>query len=443
MATTNSLGGVGSGLDTQALITGLVGASQGPINALKDKQGQTQSAVSTLSDISSALAGFKSAVSALSTPSGVGSFTGTSSSSAIAITTSGTAQPASYSMNVKQLAHEQRTYSNTFSSPSTALGQTGMLSIQIGSGTATNISIDSSDTLDQVVTKINASGARVNASTFFDGTNYRLQVRGIDTGKDNAITFGEADGVSFGLTEAANTVQKAQNSVVSIDGFDVERSTNQVVGAITGVTLALTAQTTSPVDVSISQDAHSLETKMQAVVSAYNQVMIKVNTAAGHGTTKAPNPVLASNSTLRSIMNRLSSTLQTVVGTGAHNTLGSIGLSLQKDGSLSLDNTKLETALTSDPDSIAKIMAGSSGDGVMDQLSSTVDLFNQTGSGLLSQYQASMQDKIQGFTDRIASEQSRLDSYQALLQKQFAAMDTTVTSNNSDLNYLTQLYSIK
>jgi len=54
-----------------------------------------------------------------------------------------------------------------------------------------------------------------------------------------------------------------------------------------------------------------------------------------------------------------------------------------------------------------------------------------------------MQDKIQGFTDRIASEQSRLDSYQALLQKQFAAMDTTVTSNNSDLNYLTQLYSIK
>ena len=121
MAAANSLGGVGSGIDTTALITGLVNADSGRINALKSKQTSTNSAISTLSDISSSLGALQSAVDALSTASGVGSYKGTSSSPAIAISTSGTAQPGAYSMSVTQLAKAQRTYSNTFSSPSAAV----------------------------------------------------------------------------------------------------------------------------------------------------------------------------------------------------------------------------------------------------------------------------------------------------------------------------------
>jgi flagellar hook-associated protein 2 len=443
MATTtaaNSLSGVGSGIDTASLITGLVNADSGPLNALKTKQTSTQSAISTLSDISSTLGTLQSAVDALSTASGVGSYSGTSSSTAIAVSTSGNALPGTYSMSVTQLAREQRTYSDTQGSASTTLGMSGTLDIQIGSTTST-VAIGVNDTLDQIATKINGAGARVGASVFFDGTSYRLQVRGLDTGKDNAVTFTQ-NGFDLGLNKTANTVQKAQNSIVNIDGFDVQRSTNQVVGAIQGVTLALTAQTTTPVDVTVASNPTGLESKISSIVTAYNSLVSKINTAAGHGSTPASNTVLASDSTLRGITNRLSDTLQTVSGTGKYTTLGSVGLSLQKDGTLALDSSKLEAAVSADPTSVTKLFAGDgTTTGVMTSLSKAIATYNQTGTGLLTMHSNDLQTRVTGYTDNISTAQDRLDAYQALLQKEFTQMDTTVTSNNSDLSYLVNLYS--
>jgi len=437
----SSLSGVGSGIDTQSLVSGLVDADSGRLTALKTKQTSTNSAISTLSDISTSLGTLQSAVDALSTANGVGSYSGTSSSPAIAISATGNAQPGAYTMNVTQLARSQRTYSSTYSSASTAVGQSGTLAIQIGTGTPASINIAGSDTLDQIASKINGAGARVSASVFYDGTDYRLQVSGLDTGKDNALTFTQT-GLELGLNVSANTVQKAQNSIVNIDGFDVQRSTNQVVGAIQGVTLALSQTTTAPVDVKIAADSQSLATKIQSLVTAYNSVLSKVNTAAGKGATKAANSELASDSTLRSISNRLSSALQTVNGTGKYNTLGAVGLSLQRDGKLALDTSKLNAAVSADPAAVTALLAGSSGSsGVMGAVSTTIKAFTQTGTGLLSQHQSDLQSRVKTMSDRVDREQDRLDRYRTLLQKQFSAMDTNVTSNNSDMSYLSKLYS--
>src|SRR3954466_7460157 len=126
----SSLSGVGSGIDTSSLISGLVKADSGRLNALKTKQTSTNSAISTLSDISSSLGTLQSAVAALSTANGVGSYSGTSSSAAIAVSTAGNARPGAYTMNVTQLARAQRTYSNTYAAANTALGESGTLSLQ-------------------------------------------------------------------------------------------------------------------------------------------------------------------------------------------------------------------------------------------------------------------------------------------------------------------------
>lgn len=437
----SSLSGVGSGIDTSSLVAGLVNADSGRLSALKTKQTATQSAISTLSDISSALGNLQSAVDALSTANGVGSFSGTSSNAAIAVSTSGNALPGSYSMSVTQLAKAQRTYSNTQSSASAALGLGGNLTLQVGSDAATSINIGGTDSLDQIAAKINSAGLRVGASVFYDGTDYRLQIRGLDTGKDKAITITQ-NGFDLGLNEAANTVQKAQNSIVKIDGFDVERSTNQVVGAIQGVTLALTATTTAPVDVTVAADSTGLATKINSIVTAYNSVLTKINSAAGSSGNKAGNSELAGDSTLRGIMSRLSTSLQTQTGSGKYTTLGSIGLSLQRDGKLALDQTKLSTALNADPAAVSTLFAGgNTSTGVMSTLSKAIKSYSQTGTGLLSMHQADLQSRVKTMTTRMDREQDRLDRYQALLQKTFTAMDTTVTKNNNDVGYLTRLYT--
>jgi flagellar hook-associated protein 2 len=152
---------------------------------------------------------------------------------------------------------------------------------------------------------------------------------------------------------------------------------------------------------------------------------------------------LHSDSTLRGMTNRLSSTLQTVSGSGQYSTLGSVGISLQKDGTLKLDSSKLEAALSSDPSSVTKLFAGDgTTTGIMGSLSKAITTYSQTGTGLLTQHSNDLQARITGYTANINRAQDRLDAYQALLQKEFTHMDTTVTGNNADLNFLLNNQSV-
>ena len=99
---------------------------------------------------------------------------------------------------------------------------------------------------------------------FYDGSAYRLQVRGLDTGAANAITFSET-GTALDLNgtgataSSGKTVQSATDASLTIDGFTVTRPTNQITGVVQGVTLALTSTTSTPATVTVAGDASSLD----------------------------------------------------------------------------------------------------------------------------------------------------------------------------------------
>lgn len=443
MAGTISFGGIGSGLDTEGIVTGLVQASQGPLNTLKSRVSATNSAVSSLSSIGTLLSTLKKAVDALSTVRDVGSYKASSSSNAVAVSANGTALPSAYKVEVTALAKEQRNYTSTFSSTTAALNQSGTLGIQVGAGEVKNVTIEATDSLDQIVSKINGSGARVAASVFYDGTNYRLQLRGLDTGAENAITYTEGAGVDLGLSLPSSLYQAAQDAAVTIDDIPVKSATNQVVGAIQGVTLALTEVTTSPVTVKVDNDPEGLKTKLKAVVDGYNAVISKIQEVAGHGSVKGSSEVLSGDSGLRSITTRMAnSILAPVANSGTYTTLASIGLSLGKDGKLSLDATKLDKALAADAASVTAVLAGPQDvtDGAMDIMSDVIDSFNASTSGVLALRKEALQSRVKSLTDAQTREQQRLDRYADMLRKQFTQMDSTVAANNAQLSYLTSLY---
>lgn len=438
MAGTISFGGIGSGLDTEGIVQGLVSASQGTLSTLKSRASATSTAVSTLSSIGSLLSNLKKAVDGLATVRDVGSYKASSSSTAVAVSANGTALPSAYKVEVLSLAKEQRNYTSTFASPSTALGQSGTLGIQVGSGTTQQITLDTDDTLDGIAAKINASGQRVSASTFFDGSTYRLQVRGLDTGAANALTFTEGAGVNLGLNAPGSLYQAAANASVKIDNIAVTSATNQVVGAIQGVTLALTETTTAPIQVKVESDPKGLETKLKAVADAYNAVVSKIQESAGTGTIKATNPVLSGDSGLRSITTRMSNTiLARVTGAGTYDTLSSIGMSLGKDGKLSIDSAKLDKALTADASSVAAVLAGpGTGSGAMDVLSEMIHGLSHETTGVLALRKDALERRAKSLNEQVAREGVRLDRYADSLRKQFTVMDTTVAANNSQLQYL-------
>ncbi|MES1189418.1 MAG: flagellar filament capping protein FliD [Myxococcales bacterium] len=441
MTGTISFGGIGSGMDTEGIVTALVGVERQGETALQTKLTANNSSISNLSSVSSLLSKLKAASDALDTTAEVGSYKATSSNAAIVASSSGLASAGKYSITVDKLAKEQRTYSNTIASVGTALGQAGTLKLGVGSGTTTDVSILATDTLDDVIGKINASGQRITASSFYDGTSYRIQLRGQDSGAANALSITET-GTTFGFTVPANTVQAAQDAQIKLDGFTIKSATNQVTGAIRGVTLALTAETTDAVTVGIENDPDALKTKLNTLVDSYNAVVSKIKDLAGNGTVKAKDANLAGDSMLRSINQRIAGALQTVTSSSAtYGSLGSIGLALDRSGKLSLDSTKFSKAMAADPDAVTKVLAGAGtgGLGVMGAVSSTVDLFTKTGTGIMAGRTDAMNATTKRLQSRIDREEIRINRYADQLRKQFTQMDTTVASWNAQSSYLSQL----
>jgi flagellar hook-associated protein 2 len=432
---TITFGGVGSGIDTESIISGLVAASRGPINRVQLQSSQTQSAVSSMSDIGGLMSKLKESLLALDTVQEVGSFKVESTDKAIVATASGNAQPGSFSLEVTELASAYKAYSEPLgiSQSNQALHQSGTLSLSIGSESA-NIDIDDGDTLDQVMSKINSSGLRVSASSVFDGTQFRLQVRGLDTGLENDVSLSEA-GTSFGFD--LNVKSTGRDAAFTVDGIAVKSKTNQVQGVLSGVTLALTATTTDPVTISVSSDATGFEAKLKTLVESYNAVISKVNTEAGFGSIKASNPQLSGDSTLRSLTSRMSRTLTGTVGTGKFQTLRSIGIELNNNGTLKLNSTKLQAALAEDPEAVTRVLAGDDKDvaGFADVLAGvTTDLLSANGAITTRREGLTARQRL--LTDRQALEQRRLDRMEETLRKQFTQMDQIVSLNQSQMSFL-------
>lgn len=432
---TITFGGVGSGIDTESIISGLISASRGPLDRVQQQNTRAQSAISSLSDIGNLLSKLKDSLVALDTVQEVGSFKVTSDSKAIVASATGAAQAGSFKIEVTQLASAYKAYSNLFgvTQSNQALNQSGTLSLSVG-GKSADVELSDSDTLDQVISKINSSGLRVAASSFFDGEGFRLQLRGLDTGLENDVTVVES-GTSFGFAD--NTKSTGQDAKIKVDDFEITSKTNQVQGALAGVTLALTAETEGPVTVTVDSDPEGFQAKLKTLVDAYNAVVNKVHTEAGFGTIKASNPELAGDSALRTVTNRLGSALSQAVGNGKFQTLGSIGLTLNNNGTLKLDSAKLNAALTADPASVTRVIAGDDSNvkGFADMLAGVVT--DLTGSnGILTARKDSLSSRQRQLVDRADIEQKRLDRMEDMLRKQFSQMDQVVSANQAQINFL-------
>jgi len=443
MAGTVSFPNIGSNIDVQSIIDAYVGAQSVSQNQMQQRVKSLQSASTTISSISSNLSKLSSALSALTDAEDVQTYTVSSSGTEVAASVTGSAQPGVYSVEVLEAAKEYRAYSATKGTSATdSANISGVLRIGIGTAEPKDITIDPGDSLNAIVSKINSSGLRIAASTFYDGSNYRLQLRGLDSGAANQVTL---TGLDLGFSDTGNTIQQASDAHLKVDGLDIYSATNQVNGAIPGVTLAVAAQTTAPLTINVAEDPQGLVEKVQAMVSAYNTVVSQVHTTAGYGTMEASVASLSGDSTLRSLTDALSRTILNTVSTGTkYETLGSLGISLQKDGSLSLDGAKLSKAVSSDPTSVVSVLAGSgSNKGVMDLLSDVAKLFDQAGSGVLANKVESMNRQVSVWNKNIDREQARIDNYASMLQEQFSAMTTSITSSESMGKYLMAILGTK
>ena len=432
--------GLASGLDTSSIVKQLVAVESAPITRLQNQQSDIDAKSAKITTLQSNLDDLRNAALALDTRAEALPTQATSSNSAVvSATATGGAALGSYNIQVTQLATAARVYSNSVSDADTAgLFGTGTMAMTIG-GSTYNVDVTATDTLRSLVGKIQSSGAPVSAGLLYDGTGYRLAVSGNATGAANALTIDEGS-LTLGLSVPANVASSGRDAKFSIDGIPVSRATNVVTDAISGITLQLhgTTPTGATEHVDIATDTSSIASNVQKLVDAYNKVNTFISGEEEWTGQAKDASSLNGDSTLRSVQAQLrTALLSPVVGTtGKYTTLASLGISFQKDGSLSLDQTKLATAISDDPEGIAKVL-GQNGTGAMTLVANAADYFSDTSTGLLKQRLDSMTKQRRALDDQITQMQARIDQYQTLLQNQFTTLETTMSRLKNQGDQLT------
>ena len=383
--------GIGSGLDVETIVTKLMTAEQGPLNSVTKQKTAVQSKVSAYGTLKSGLSTFQTALKALSDVSKFNTQTATSSDTTVVTATSnGKATIGSYSLLVRQLAQQQKVALPGVASAYTPVG-TGTMTISFGTydstGNTFTPNIDKSaksltitsanNTLSGIRDAINAGDLGVSASIVNDGQTNRLVITSKDSGVANSIKISVNDSDSnntdtTGLSQFAydptltagagknlSELQAAKSAIVDIDGVTVTKSSNTLADALEGITVnLLKIQPGTAVNLTVSKDQTTVEKSITDFVKAFNDINTSIRNLTKYDPTGQASGVLLSDATARSISTQIRSTLSSALtSNGTINSLSQVGVSFQKDGSLTLDNTKLKTALQNNPDSIAGVFA--------------------------------------------------------------------------------------
>jgi flagellar hook-associated protein 2 len=445
-------GGLITGLDTNALISGLVKAEQGPTTILQNQKAALQIQQGVYTTLIGSLGGLKSAAQSLSLSTDFDKKAAASSdNTALTASADSTALTGYNTVVVDTLAKAQSIKSVTFTSASDSIG-TGKLTIQVGN-TSVDVTIDgTNNTLSGLKSAINSSGAAVTASVVNAGTSaspdYRLLVQSKETGTVNAVTItGTLSGGTDPFAGGGTVVQAAADAVFSVNGLALSRSSNTISDIIPGVTFVLLKEgnhngivesTDTSANVTVSADSAAIKSAISEFVDSYNSVnKIVVDQFTLDPNTKRQG-ALAGDAALRGVISQLRSQLSQSGGNGAGlKYLSDIGISFQKDGSLTVDDGKLSNALATDPTGVSNLFALVQ-NGIGKRIPDTVDNFISSFNGSLTFRQNGIQADIERIDQKVASEQQRISALQDRLTKQFSDLEQVVSQLKSQNDYLVQ-----
>ena len=222
-----------------------------------------------------------------------------------------------------------------------------------------------------------------------------------------------------------------------VDGIPIARATNVVSDVITGVTLDLkSASPGNEIQVTVNNDNEAIEEQVADFVAKYNEVMTFIADQTKYDSATEQGGPLIGDSTLRTLRRTLQSVITTPV-TGSPSILGEIGIATQKDGTLSVNSSKLSDALANNLDGVGNLFVASV-NGLARAVINYSDNAIRFGDGILTAHIDGAQDEINKIEDRIAAKEDQVDRFEQDLIRKFTALETLVSQINSQGNFLTQ-----
>lgn len=368
-------------VDWSALITAAVNAKlvqattiSTTITANEAKISAYQTLQTDLSTLSSGLSSLATSVvnslatNVFATRTATLSSTGdVSASSALSMSVSNGAATGDHTLTISQIATAHKVVGTSQSSQTSELGYSGTFSIGLAGGTTSDVTIDSTMSLQDIVDSINAQTSTTNVQASIvqvSSGSYEMVLTGTEDAADITYSSTSGDDIlnKLGVTDStgafADVLQTSQAAEFTLDGISMTRDTNDITDVLTGVTFNLLQATThgATVNISIEPDTSQIETAVETFVTNYNTFRDAViaQQATGSDGTADSSAVLFGDGTMRDIMDALQNALNSTVG-GL--TMADLGLSFNEKNELELDTSTLSEILSTNLSGVTTLLS--------------------------------------------------------------------------------------
>ncbi|MGL6109279.1 MAG: flagellar filament capping protein FliD [Rubrivivax sp.] len=465
-----SSAGIGSGLDVNSIVTQLLALERKPIQLLGVTKTRLDAQLSGYGKLQASLGAVRDAARTLTDASAwTPTIVSSSDAAAVSAVSSGSSPPGNYAVEVTRLAAAQSVTSATVPGPTSVVG-TGTLTIEMGrwftdppdftpnaGGNSVSIVIaPGDDTLQKIRDRINASGAGVTASIVNDATGSRLALRSRDTGELNGFRItvadddsngGDASGLSMlafdpvGGSSQMTQAQAASNAQLTINNIPVNSASNTLTDVLDGLTVRVSRLTTGPVGLSVNRDTETIKKSITGFADAYNSLVTLMREQTAYNESAKSAGTLQGDRTAVGLMTKLRTMIGSSTGaTAAFTRLADIGLEPQRDGTLKLNTSKLDSALGRIDDLkafFARDDDGTASDGFGTMLRQFADLTLGT-DGAIPTKQEGLRSRIDDINKQTARMEDRLLLTEKRLRDQYTKLDSNMAALSGLQAYVSQ-----
>jgi flagellar hook-associated protein 2 len=329
----------------------------------------------------------------------------------------------------------------------TGTGTSGSLTLE--GSQRTEIAVTATDTLDNLITKINQAGANVTATRFFDGVGYRLNLTSQQAGTKGNIWLDTSLNLGF------NQLTQGRDALVQFGPPDsaasllLSSSSNTFTGLVPNVDFTVNQASQTAATISVEADREAIGNAVQLFVDQFNGVANKLkdltkfeSTTTASGVQINTGLLFGSSEALRieQDLNRLASA--TFTGAGTIRTLREVGIEFDAENrNLTFDKAKFEQILEQNPTAVVQFFE-TANTGVAARFTEVTDRLAGVDNSVLLNRNSTLQRQIESVNSRIDSQTQRLDAYQSRLLNQFFRMEETLARMQRSQTAVNSIQSI-
>jgi len=477
-----SFGGLGSGLDTGAIIDALVNVERIPINMLNGRKATAEQKISLVGTLEGHVKSLREKASGLATLSDFLSFEASNSNEGlIEVSASSTAASGSHSMVVQQVLATDRWAFNGVLDTTTDLATSAGTSVSFdyeGANYAFSFAASTGTSLDAIANAINTGpNGGVTAAVMQTGTatspdGYQLVITAGDGGEARQISniTSTVEGLSIdGTPGGANNITVGADALAVIDGLQFQRESNDFSDVLEGVSLqVLSADPGETVTFTVGPDKEAIKGKIKEFTEAYNEVVTFINAQSSYSEEGGAGGGLFGDNILRTVQRSMYNTIFGQVGSGstpgAFDTLGIIGIKVDNVGMLTVDDATLDAKMDEDLDAVADLFADTDGfdnggavvgdpnyyvdttpdTGLADDLMRELDRLTagfadsngKSLKGIFDTRKDALQDIVSRIDDDIETKEYRITQFEDNLIRRFAALESLMANLNAQGTFL-------